>query len=210
MKAKTGYRPFKDIKNLYRGRLSQPTARPPQLSPEEDMKLFYEAMADVREIKEFRVLPLRKGPPDRRIRLPHRETSSKEVLQEIVQGKRPIDISKTQEYVQWTVPGRTEFTVKALHRGEISVQDFIDLHGWTLKEARPLLEEFLRASIRRGFRCVKIIHGRGLSSPKGPVLKEAVLRWLERDLRRFVLAYATARACDGGLGATYVLLKSKT
>jgi DNA-nicking Smr family endonuclease len=206
LKERQGYRPFKDLKTLYKGRLSQ--KKPEPLSPEEDLRLFYEAMADVKEIKEFRRIPYKRRSP--RIKRSHQKRDdSIEILKKLVSGKLPVDISKTQEYVQWRLPSRSEATVEALHRGDYAVQDFIDLHGYTVAEARAVLEEFLRISIKRGYCCVKVIHGRGLSSPRGPVLKEAVLRWLERDLRRLVLAYATARPNDGGLGATYVLLRTK-
>ncbi len=163
-------------------------------------------MADVREIKEFRQIPYERKPP-RIVRARNDESEGIEVLRKLISGKLPLEISKTQEYVQWRLPSRTEATPEALHRGDYAVQDFIDLHGYTVTEARGLLEEFLRLSIKRGYRCVKVIHGRGLSSARGPVLKEAVLGWLQRELRRYVLAYATARPNDGGLGATYVLLR---
>jgi DNA-nicking Smr family endonuclease len=39
------------------------------------------------------------------------------------------------------------------------------------------------------------------------VLKQAVQKWLQTSFRRWVLAYASAKDCDGGLGATYVILK---
>lgn len=208
MKKTEGYRPFKDIKKLYKGKLSHKRPEPPSISPEEDLTLFYEAMAEVRQIKEFRTLTNNHKRPVKIVRPVTQKDRTIEHLKELIDGKRPVEISKTQEYVQWRIPGRTEATVEALHRGEYSVQDYIDLHGYTVKEARVLLEQFLRGSIKRGFRCVKVIHGRGLSSPKGPVLKEAVLRWFERDLRKFVLAYATASPSDGGLGATYVLLRA--
>jgi DNA-nicking Smr family endonuclease len=55
---------------------------------------------------------------------------------------------------------------------------------------------------------ILIIHGRGLSSPAGPVLKTKVIQWLTTGpWRRWVMAFASARLCDGGAGATYVLLR---
>jgi DNA-nicking Smr family endonuclease len=67
----------------------------------------------------------------------------------------------------------------------------------------------LKDSFRKGLRCVKIIHGRGLRSPLGPVLKTAVIKWLSGRYRKSIIAYVTARQCDGGLGALYVLLRKK-
>jgi len=56
---------------------------------------------------------------------------------------------------------------------------------------------------------LKIIHGRGLRSAKGPVLKNALMKWLSEHYRKHMIAFATARQCDGGLGAVYVLLKNR-
>ena len=95
-----------------------------------------------------------------------------------------------------------------LHQGDFSVQDYIDLHGMTLSEAEEALCLFFREAIKKRLFCVKVIHGRGLRSPRGPVLKEALKRWLQGSFKKWVLAYSTAKDCDGGLGATYLILKS--
>ena len=54
-----------------------------------------------------------------------------------------------------------------------------------------------------------IVHGRGLNSKdQVPVLKERLKIWLARGrAAHVVLAFATARPCDGGAGALYVLLR---
>ena len=77
------------------------------------------------------------------------------------------------------------------------------------QEARFALDEFLLASVRASFSCVRVIHGRGRHShKKEPVLKDAIQRWLcSRRLSRHVVAYTSARLCDGGGGAVYVLLR---
>jgi DNA-nicking Smr family endonuclease len=77
-------------------------------------------------------------------------------------------------------------------------------------EAREVLQEFLKRAIITGKRGVLIIHGRGLSSPSEPILKEKVIEWLTHGpWRKWVIAYASARLCDGGAGATYVLLRRR-
>jgi DNA-nicking Smr family endonuclease len=61
-----------------------------------------------------------------------------------------------------------------------------------------------------GSRCLMIIHGRGLKSHEGPVLKNCVVNWLSSGiLSSYVLAFCSARPCDGGTGAVYVLLKAR-
>ncbi|MEJ2662309.1 MAG: Smr/MutS family protein, partial [Desulfobacteraceae bacterium] len=83
-----------------------------------------------------------------------------------------------------------------------SIQDYIDLHGLFEHEAEPVLRRFIRESARRGCQAVLVIHGRGLKSPDKPVLKGKVFDWLTRGpLRAYVMALASARACDGAPSA---------
>ena len=85
-------------------------------------------------------------------------------------------------------------------------QDELDLHGLTVEEARPALGEFLARCVRRGLRCVRVIHGKGLRSRnREPVLKRRVAGWLMH--REDVLAFCQARGPDGGGGAVVVLLR---
>jgi DNA-nicking Smr family endonuclease len=97
-------------------------------------------------------------------------------------------------------------TMRKLQRGGYSVQDEIDLHGMTLEEAKPALSDFINYSASQGKYCVRVVHGKGLGSGhRGPVLKNAVNRWLRKwDC---VLAFASTRQVDGGTGAVYVLLQ---
>lgn len=97
-------------------------------------------------------------------------------------------------------------TMRKLQRGGYSVQAEIDLHGMTLEEARPALSDFINYSASQGKLCVRVVHGKGLGSGnRGPVLKNAVNRWLRKwDC---VLAFVSTRQVDGGTGAVYVLLQ---
>jgi len=171
-----------------------------------DEELFLEAMADVKEIREFRQIPY-ESPKKINCR-PKPPLNDTDVLRQIVSGEKKITLSDTGEYIEWTSPQITRDITRRLHRGEFSIQDCIDLHGMTLREAEDALQIFFRTATLNRLSCVKVIHGRGLRSPKGPVLKEGLRIWLQTSLRKYCLAYATARDCDGGLGATYVILKS--
>lgn len=97
--------------------------------------------------------------------------------------------------------------LRKLRRGDYRVQGEIDLHGLTVAEAKQALREFLAQALMRQWRCVRIVHGKGLrSGHRGPVLKGMVGAML-RKLGP-VLAYVSARQVDGGTGAVYVLLSS--
>ena len=97
-------------------------------------------------------------------------------------------------------------TMRKLARGGYSVQDELDLHGMTLAEAKPRLADFIDYSATQGKLCVRVVHGKGIGSgERGPVLKNAVNRWLRNwDC---VLAFVSTRQVDGGTGAIYVLLQ---
>lgn len=137
------------------------------------------------------------------------EAEALAVLADLVSGVGSFDIADTDEYIEGRVKGLDPRVVRRLRTGDFAYQAHLDLHHLTADEARPAVERFLIGAYRKGHRCVLIIHGRGLNSKDQiPVLKERLKTWLGRGaLARHVLAFTTARACDGGAGALYVLLR---
>ena len=120
-----------------------------------------------------------------------------------------IDADTAEGADHYHRPGVQHKLLRKLRRGQLLPDDEIDLHGLTVAEARLRLADFLLRAGGRRLRCVRVIHGKGFSSPgMRPVLKPAVRAWLRQDVR--VLAYATAQAHDGGGGAVYVLLRART
>lgn len=205
------YQPFKDLKKvLERTRESIP-AQPVALKKSEplsDEELFRNAMKEVREIKEFRELPVTQKTIVPRYKCTSSDYEALKNLEEIVSGQRPFNLPDTQEYVEWVNEEYHSEVVRKLHKGQFAIQDFLDLHGLIVEEAEEEVDRFLRNALKRGLRCVKIIHGRGLRSPQGrPVLKESLLRWLLGRYKKNIIAFVTARQCDGGLGALYILLR---
>ncbi len=202
----SGYRPFESLKAL-KSRLSEKPLTEKLPPSEDDEELFERAMAKVKEIREFREIPYQSPRVTVKPALAATEREALKRLRELVDGRVPIELSKTQEYVEWINPTYKKEYLTLLQAGRLSVQDFLDLHGYSKVEAFEALRDFLKQANLKGIRCVKIIHGRGLRSVKGPVLKKALCRWLEREFRKYVVAYTTARRQDGGLGAVYVLLR---
>jgi DNA-nicking Smr family endonuclease len=102
-------------------------------------------------------------------------------------------------------PGIGTDVTRKLRKGEWSIQGQIDLHGLRSDEARNAMGQFIRYAKRMGWRCVRVVHGKGLGSPgKEPVLKSKVQRWLVQ--KNEVLAFVQAKPSDGGGGALLVLL----
>ena len=103
-------------------------------------------------------------------------------------------------------PGIGPDVLRKLRRGEWVIQDHLDLHGLRVDEARELLVQFLREALRRGLRCVRVVHGKGLGSKdRQPVLKGKARVWLAQ--RDEVIAFCQARPAEGGSGALVVLLR---
>ena len=105
----------------------------------------------------------------------------------------------------FVAPGVDRREIRKLKRGAYPAADSRDLHGMTATRATAVVREFIEKSRHRGLRCVSIVHGRGLHSEGGAVLKTRVREYLRSQ--RAVLAYADAPASDGGPGAVYVLLR---
>tara|TARA_B100001250_G_scaffold414562_1_gene453903 strand:- start:6706 stop:7245 length:540 start_codon:yes stop_codon:yes gene_type:complete len=95
-----------------------------------------------------------------------------------------------------------------LKKGDYYIESEIDLHGYTVHQAKTILKKFIANSSSEDIRCVKVIHGKGLGSGiNGPIIKNYAQRWLAQWAD--VLAFVKARAKDGGSGALYVLIKKR-
>ncbi len=207
-------RPFEKLKKKIAHSQAAKTTPPSPARPKKkeeytDEELFSREMDGVQEIAEFRSLACVQRRNNGNGLRPSRdlECEAIRVLGEIAAGERPMHLPDTQEYVEWTNPQYHDTVVPGLHEGRFSVQAFLDLHGCTVPEAEAELDLFFDESFKKGLRCVKIIHGRGLRSVKGPRIKAAVTKRLSGRFRKHIIAYVTARQCDGGLGALYVLLR---
>ncbi len=82
----------------------------------------------------------------------------------------------------------------------VPIEDFIDLHTFRPREIRSVVEAYLEAALAKGFREVRIIHGKGIGMQRKTV--RSVLQ-SHPDVENF---------SDGGpgageWGATLVLLR---
>jgi len=121
-----------------------------------------------------------------------------------------FDVTFEDRYVRARAAGVSRETLSRLEKGEFRICAHLDLHGLPLEDARRTVDDFLAAQQKRGHRCVLLVTGKGKNSLGGRgVLREQVPQWLARGpSARRVLAFASARPCDGGLGALVVLMRA--
>lgn len=80
---------------------------------------------------------------------------------------------------------------------ELEITDSIDLHSFRPNEIKAVVEAYLDEARKKGFRIVRIIHGKGIG-----VQREIVRKILaEKD---FVKSFKSGDEFSGGWGATVV------
>lgn len=83
---------------------------------------------------------------------------------------------------------------------EIPITDTLDLHPFRPNEIRDVARDYLTEARARGFRQVRLIHGRGIGMQRENIRK--LLASLD-----FVEAFHDADSSGGGWGATVVVLR---
>lgn len=84
----------------------------------------------------------------------------------------------------------------------VPIEDALDLHTFAPRDVASVVAEYLNAAAARGFREVRLIHGRGTGTQR-----EIVRSALSRHPR--VAHFADAPPERGGWGATVVTLKTE-
>ena len=167
-------------------------------------ELFKTAVKDARPLNVNRVHhapPKPKPIPQQLIR-----DERQALVDSLSDGYFPSYELESGEELLYLREGQSPAVLSKLRRGHWIVQASLDLHGMISDEARTNVAAFLAECKKRSIRCVRIVHGKGLGSRnKEPVLKNKIRHWLMQ--KDEVIAYAQARANDGGSGAVIVLLK---
>lgn len=174
----------------------------------EARSLFASSVGAVTKLGTERRAELRTTPPAAVPR--QRERDEAAALRATLSDEFDVDtLLETDATLSFRRPDIGPDVVRKLRRGGWVIQAQIDLHGLRRDEARERLAEFLREAARQGLRCVRVVHGKGNGSPgREPVLKQRVHSWLVQ--KACVIAFAQARAAEGGSGALVVLLEPRS
>ena len=212
-----GNRPFKFLGDLLAERdvhlpeVSLPELPVRRLSQREERQLFRRAMADVVPLAcRKTVAPVRARPHSGEPVPEDPDADAVRQLRKLVETGDGFVLRHTGEYIEGSAGWMPPEMFRRLHGGYYSIQDHVDLHGLNLTAAKACFDGFMEHAIATGRRAVLVVHGRGRCSPGPPVLKRHLCGWLVGGRwKRWVIAFTSARSCDGGTGATYVLLRRR-
>jgi len=175
------------------------------MSSGNDADLFRDAVKDAKPLKTERIHHAPQKPPAAPLQLIRDEKQA--LADSLSDSYIPAHELESGEELLYLREGHSPDILRKLRRGHWVIQEQLDLHGMVVEEARSHVSAFLTECRKRGARCVRIVHGKGLGSKnREPVLKHKLRSWLMQ--RDEVIAYCQARQADGGSGAVVVLLKA--
>ena len=104
----------------------------------------------------------------------------------------------------YRAPGTPHSTIISLSKGEKKITQTLNLRGMLSEEALDLMLNTIDHHYHSG--CILVIHGQGhRSQHQAPIIKNLIWDYVPKNTR--VIGMSTASAKDGGLGASYILLK---
>ena len=97
-------------------------------------------------------------------------------------------------------------SARRMQRGQVPIEDRLDLHGLSQEEAQKEVKVFIGSAVQKNFRHVLIITGKGRDGHG--ILREKVPEWLkDAPLCYHLNAISYAQPKDCGKGALYIRLK---
>ena len=177
----------------------------PDLSPDDDIN-FNDAMQGITRHRHDRADLNKPSRVDVSVEYKRSQAVREEekVIDDL--SSEAVGLVESNEELLFVSPGVQLRLIQRLKQGHIPWEAGLDLHGYTIEQARDEVSRFLRDARRQNMRSVILVHGKShTQSGKSPLIKSYVNEWL----RRFpgVLAFCSAQPKDGGTGAVYVLLK---
>ena len=125
----------------------------------------------------------------------------KENFKDLVDKYIPEKIEKET----FSVDRKKEAIKRREYLRKLKPQKVLDLHGFKRDNAIAALSSFIINSKKLGLKKVLIIPGKGIHSKNGPVLRNAVIKYLEQN--RLTGEFGSAEREYGGKGALWVILR---
>lgn len=204
--------PFKKLKGLsVPPPAKTPAALPKPAAPapaeaEEDFAAAMDALGVARfsdeEDRSHPPVDLGEDPP---VTVPRSPASDED---EFLAALGQLDVRFTDELPEEEESTAVPRRMKQLQRGRLRVERDLDLHGLSRTRAEEAFRHFLVDARYQGWTTVRVITGRGLHSPDGPVLRDAIEQLLKRESFPEVVEWGRAPRNLGGQGALVLFLRS--
>ena len=181
----------------------------PENDPKDDLNLFRELMKGVQPVKQNLADT---GKPRQVKDINHfarRQAATREsnALTDLGISDGQVRPVNPGEELSFYLPDLPQRTFQELKKGQLSWQEGLDLHGYTIEKSRAALTEFIRDGHKAANRCLLVVHGKSYNREgEVPSIKSHVNVWLRQMPE--VLAFCSALPKDGGSGALYVLLRT--
>jgi DNA-nicking Smr family endonuclease len=216
------HNPFRDLKGLPVSSVLEPAKRPAPSpaetappAPVEDGELFVAEMKQLGvEKRSSDELPEKPLPATGEYPTPKPTPSAGPQTPEddFLAAVGRLDVTFSDEYhepeTEADLPRSAPRRTRQLRRGQIVPEEELDLHGMHREQALEKVGWFLQDAVHQGRRVVLIVTGRGQHSAEGPVLREAVSRFLRENRDGLVLEWGGAPPRYGGAGALVVFLRA--
>ena len=116
-----------------------------------------------------------------------------------------LELVNPSDIVGYQRPGLATGVYRNLRLGKYDIEARLDLHKKTVAQARDAVLRFISDCQRMDIRTAIIVHGKGEHGDPPALLKSFTNRWLKAIPN--VLAFHSAQARHGGVGAVYILIK---
>jgi DNA-nicking Smr family endonuclease len=175
---------------------------------DEEFEFFQKEMADVAPLRHSPRVPIRAARPiPTPGQLYRRDAAQRSV--EFTANQLPtafVDYVHPEACIQFKRDGVQNGVFRKLQQGGYPIEAALDLHGFTLEQARHEVFQFIADCRRHEVRSALISHGKGRrNKDQIPLLKSFLFRWL--PMFPDVMAFHSAQKWHGGAGAVYVLLR---
>ncbi|MBZ0330402.1 DNA endonuclease SmrA [Halomonas sp. ANAO-440] len=169
---------------------------------------FRTMMGDVRPLPAA----ANRANPGRQVRRPteaqlaRRQSAQAETGEDSFLSDDFVELLPPFDPVEYRREGIQQGVVDRLRHGGYPAQSRLHLLRRPLAECRRVLPSFVHEAYAHDLRSVLIVHGRGREIDSRPnVLRSYLVKWLAQFEE--VQAFASAQQADGGLGATWVMLR---
>ena len=176
-----------------------------------DFASLKEALKDIKPMSQDRVHLKKSANLRDASSIEYRRKAAAEKEEIVVDGLNSThkDLLSAEETILFSTPGVQLKLIKRMQAGHLGWDAGLDLHGFSVDAARDELHHFIKDCQRQGLRSLLIVHGKSYTDPTRPaLLKTYVSGWLQQT--EGVLAFSSAQPKDGGTGALYVLIKTKS